>query len=181
MPVASELLTFEQFAELPEGEPGKDELLDGEWIHMPPPVQYHNNVATKLFLGLLQLSESLKSDGPTQRLGTVHIEAGYRFGKNSWLVPDVSVAHADQALGDYYEGAPLIAIEIVSKTNSAATIDRKIEKYFQNGAEEVWVFYPETRRVLTYFAGRDEVEIGREYIRSRVLPEVMNIPLATIW
>jgi len=108
---------------------------------------------------------------------------GYKIGRSpdSWLIPDVSVTHPGQPGDDYYEGAPLIAIEIMSESNTPGKIDRKIEKYLANGGQEVWVFYSETRRVLTHFAGRDEVEVGRAHIRSRVLPEVSGIPLAEIW
>jgi Uma2 family endonuclease len=181
MPVATELLTFEEFVALPEGEPGKDELLEGEWIHMHPPKQKHNNIATRFLFRLTSLVEFLKLGGFAQQIGNVHMETGYRFGGNSWLRPDVSITRLDQALGDYYEGAPLVAIEIISDSNSAVKVDRKIQNYLQNGAQEVWVAYPESHYVLTYFAGRDEIEIGREYVRSRVLPEVKSIPLSEIW
>ena len=116
-------------------------------------------------------------------LGEVHIGVGYKIGTkpDSWLIPDVSIAHRGQSGDDYYEGAPMIAIEVISESNTAAKIDRKIEKYLANGSQEVWVVYGETRRVLTHFAGRDEVEIGRVHIRSRALPEVSGIPLSEIW
>jgi Uma2 family endonuclease len=136
-----------------------------------------------LFLRLHQLVESLNSGSADLAPGEVHHEMGYKLGSNpdSWLIPDVSITHHGQPGDDYYEGAPLIAIEVISESNTAAKIDRKIEKYLANGSQEVWVFYRETRRVRTHFAGRDEVEIGRAYIRSRALPEVSGIPLSEIW
>ena len=36
----STLMTFEDFERLPD-EPGKDELIDGEHIHVPPPFLEH--------------------------------------------------------------------------------------------------------------------------------------------
>ena len=182
MPTAVELVTFEDLERLPE-EPGKTELLDGELIQMPPAKRRHNKVAKRLFLRLFQLIESLSAHGADLGLGEVEIEMGYKLGRNpdSWLIPDVSITHRDQPGDDYYEGAPLIAIEVISESNTAAKIDRKIEKYLANGGEEVWVVYGGTRRVLTHFAGRDEVEIGRAHIRSRALAEVSGIPLSEIW
>ena len=182
MPTAVELVTFEDLERLPE-EPGKTELLDGELIQMPPAKRPHNKHAKRLFLRLFQLVESLRAGGAALGLGDVEIEMGYKIGMkpDSWLIPDVSVAHPDQPGDDYYEGAPLIAIEVISESNTAGKIDRKIEKYLANGSQEVWVVYGETRRVLTHFAGRDEVEIGRAHIRSRAFPEVSGIPLSEIW
>jgi Uma2 family endonuclease len=183
MPTAVELVTFEDLERLPE-EPGKTELLDGELIQMPPAERRHSQLSKRLLLRLFPLVESLGADGGARGFGEVEIEMGYKIGNkpDSWLIPDVSIAHRNQAASDkYYEGAPLIAIEVMSESNTAGKIDRKIEKYLANGAQEVWVFYRETRRVLTHFAARDEVEIGRAHIRSRVLPEVSGIPLAEIW
>jgi Uma2 family endonuclease len=183
MPTAGELVTFEDLERLPD-EPGKTELLDGEVIQMPPAFLPHSLLSEELYIRLRQLVEALRADDAARDLGKVHHGVGYKIGRkpDSWLIPDVSVTHRDQAAsGKYYEGAPLIAIEVISESNTAGKIDRKIEKYLANGGQEVWVFYRETRRVLTHFAGRDEVEIGRAHIRSRVLPEVSGIPLSEIW
>lgn len=45
---------------------------------------------------------------------------------------------------------PDLAVEIVSPTNLAAEIDRKITDYFQAGVRLVWVFYPDSGRVYVY-------------------------------
>jgi Uma2 family endonuclease len=182
MPTAVELVTFEDLERLPE-EPGKTELLDGELIQMPPAMRRHSEIGGQLFLRLSLLVAALKSGGAASTLGKVEVEMGYRIGRkpDSWLVPDVSITHPDQPGDVYCEGAPLIAIEIVSESNTARQVERKIKKYLANGAQEVWVLYPKTRRALTHFGGRDEVEIGRAHIRSRVLAEVSGIPLSEIW
>lgn len=45
---------------------------------------------------------------------------------------------------------PDLAIEIVSPTNLAEVIDRKITDYFQSGVRLVWVFYPDSGRVYVH-------------------------------
>jgi len=45
---------------------------------------------------------------------------------------------------------PDLAIEIVSPTNLAEEIDRKITDYFQSEVRLVWVFYPDSGRVYVY-------------------------------
>jgi len=183
MPTAVALVTFEDLERLPD-EPGKTELLDGEVIQMPPAFLPHNILSEDLFLLLRQMVKTLTSGGTARGLGKVHHEMGYKIGKgpDSWLIPDVSITHQDQSASEkYYEGAPLIAIEIISESNTARYVDRKTKKYLANGSQEVWVLYPKTRRVLTHYAGRDTVEIGRAHIRSGVLAEVSGIPLSEIW
>jgi Uma2 family endonuclease len=39
---------------------------------------------------------------------------------------------------------------VISPGNTAESVDRKIVKYFENGAREVWVWYPRTGRVHVY-------------------------------
>jgi Uma2 family endonuclease len=43
---------------------------------------------------------------------------------------------------------PDLAIEIISPTNLAEEIDRKITDYFQSEVRLVWVFYPDSSRLL---------------------------------
>jgi Uma2 family endonuclease len=45
---------------------------------------------------------------------------------------------------------PDLAVEIVSPTNLAEEIDRKITDYFQSEVRLVWVFYPDSGRVYVY-------------------------------
>jgi len=115
---AVELVTFEDLERMPE-EPGKTELLDGELIQMPPAKLRHNEFSENLFYRLRDLVDALKSGGAVRGIGKVHHEMGYKIGSkpDSWLVPDASVTHSGQASDDYYEGAPLIAIEVISESN----------------------------------------------------------------
>ena len=57
---------------------------------------------------------------------------------------------AHQPTGEWFEGAPMIAIEIISRGNSADEIDRKTEAYLEEGAAEVWIVYP-GRRIIKVF------------------------------
>jgi Uma2 family endonuclease len=100
----------------------------------------HNITAENLFFRLRQLLDALRSGSADRELGNVHHEMGYRLGRkpDSWLIPDVSITHYGQPSdGGFYEDAPLIAIEVISESNTAAKIDRKIEKYLANGSQEV--------------------------------------------
>src|SRR5258707_15718654 len=108
MGTTTSMLTFEEFERLPD-EPGKLELLDGELFHEPPAKLKHMQIAELLFQILKQ----------TTLAADVHIEMGYKIGRNAWLQPDVSIAHPNQASGEYLEGAPLFAIEVISDSNSA--------------------------------------------------------------
>ncbi len=136
------LLSFEEFERLPD-EPGKDELLDGEWFHLPPAFRNHMVIVHRIFALLTRL---VSADD------RVFLETGYKIGARNWLVPDVSLTHPDQAYAKYFEGAPALAVEVISEANTARQIDRKRRVFLQNGAIEVWVFYPDTESVWLYRA-----------------------------
>ena len=76
----------------------------------------------------------------------VWILEGYQL-KRGWLIPDISVTWPNQPVSDWLQGAPMIAIEIVSRGNTAEEIDRKTEAYLEEGAAEVWVVYPKRRKM----------------------------------
>jgi len=70
---------------------------------------------------------------------------GYEQGRH-WLQPDLSVSWPDQRLENaWFQGAPMLAVEIVSPGNRAEEIERKIAIYLEEGAAEIWVVYPKTR------------------------------------
>jgi Uma2 family endonuclease len=127
------LLTAEEYLNMPET-PGKHELLDGEVISLPVANKFHNDIS-RSFEDLLRAA-----------LGRprVWLVEGYRL-RRGWLIPDVSAIWPDQPAGEWFEGAPMIAIEIVSRGNSAEDIQRKREAYLEEGAAEVWIVYPVSR------------------------------------
>ena len=134
-------LTMQEFLELPELDAGKRELLRGELIELPPAKYKHNDSAERF-------RDSLKVAVAAAGIaGKVHHEMGYQMGSRHWLQPDVSLTHPNQPIYDYLEGAPLLAIEIVSEGNTPKRIAIKVEDYLANGAEEVWVVYPEDRHM----------------------------------
>lgn len=143
------LQTFEQFAQYPD-DGMKHELLKGEHIVVPPAKFRHSSVQHKL---LHLLSPYVQQ----HRLGEVRIEAGFKLTSDTWLQPDVCFIRAAQIQttdpNGYCEGAPALAIEVVSDSNTAAQLDLKVEQYFSHGSDEVWVVYPQTGKVLVHLRG----------------------------
>ncbi len=132
------MLTFEEFELLPEIA-GKQELIGGELIGLPPPKFQHSLVAHRLYRRLLSAGDD-----------RAYLEAGYRIG-GGWLQPDVSVAHPNHPLRDgYLSGAPQLAVEVLSPSNTASAIERKLTLYFADGAAEVWVIDPTNSCMTVY-------------------------------
>jgi Uma2 family endonuclease len=164
MGVSTSLFTFEEFEQMPD-EPGKLELLDGELIRLPPPKFDHMEIADHL---CDILKQALGGPNRSPRLGRAYVEMGYKMGGAVWLRPDVSVVNAHPARGGYLDGAPALAVEIISKSDTAQEIDRKVKKYLSNGGIEVWVIYPKTQCVWGFRQGHAEEFRGE--LRSELFP-----------
>ena len=78
--------------------------------------------------------------------------------------------HAHPVESDDLIGAPVLAIEVVSTSNTAEELDRKVKAYLANGAVEAWVVYPKTRSVWVFRAGRAEQFIRS--LRSPLIPDL---------
>ncbi|MBV9766287.1 MAG: Uma2 family endonuclease [Acidobacteriaceae bacterium] len=146
-------MTIEEFSRLPRGTE-RHELNAGELITMPPPKSLHALVA-------LTVLELLQTYLQQHAIGRAIPEAGYVLSRDPVTIrqPDVSVISKEkiQTTGpdDYFEGAPELAVEVVSPSDSAEDLETKIEQYLQAGARQVWILYPKTKRVHVFY-GTDQ-------------------------
>jgi Uma2 family endonuclease len=168
-------LTFEEFAKY-QDDGKKHELIEGEHIVVPPPKRPHTRVQQNL-------QDALRTYVREHNLGEVHIEAGFKLSARTWLQPDVSFVRSAQIQrgdpNEYYEGAPALAIEVASDSNTAAELDLKMELYFAHGAEEVWTVYPQTRRVRAHFPDGHSVILSAG-LQSALFPG-WSAPLSAIF
>jgi Uma2 family endonuclease len=50
-------------------------------------------------------------------------------------------------------GSPCLAIEVVSPSDTAKHLKRKVDAYLEAGSKSVWIVYPEARSVMIHTAG----------------------------
>jgi Uma2 family endonuclease len=163
------LLTFEQFEQMPE-QPGKQELLRGELVELPPAELKHHDIAHRIWKALDTALSAAHARREATQLGQVYHETGYKLGSHSWVVPDVSITHDGQPRGRYLGNAPPVAIEVISPGNRAPDVDYKTELYFEFGAMEVWRIYPKTRRAVITAGTAANIRVENERISTPLLP-----------
>jgi Uma2 family endonuclease len=143
------LLTIEQFDQLPVKEGILYELNEGELVSMTEPMPRHNWVRDNI-------AAALRDFAHPRHLGRVFVETGYQLTPETVRIPDVSFVPADRMreidLDKRIQGAPALAIEVVSPTDLAEELRQKVEQYLAAGAKAVWVFYPKTREVQVFRA-----------------------------
>lgn len=139
------LLTAEQFDKLPQEEGRRYELLDGELIELASATPEHNYV-------LGALSYSVKTWLRQTRWGVDLFDIEFAIGPTRRLHPDLAILQSAKWAQVDRRKIPVtvipdIAVEIVSPSESARDLGRKVEAYLEAGVAEVWVIYPEDRRV----------------------------------
>ena len=173
-------MTWEAFERLPDGDGLHREILEGELQILPPVKSKHSLIASKLFETLLAFQQ--------RGLGRIFLEAGYKLSENpaTWIQPDASFLRTERVqatAGDgYFIGAPELAIEIVSPSETATMLQRKVELLLRSGAQAVWVIYPDSQTVTVFSPDGASFRRGiSETLAAPFLVEDWTLPVATIF
>jgi Uma2 family endonuclease len=125
------------------------------------------------------------------KLGRVVIEMIFRIdlAKNLQRRPDVAfVSHSKWPANrrapkvSVWDLIPDLAIEVVSPSNSAAGVQRKIHEYFDAGVSKVWVVYPEQKNIYVYTSPTkiQVLQLGDELDGGDLLPG-FKLPLSALF
>lgn len=154
-------LSAEAFYGLPEEDDGyREELVAGQVIREPMPGFVHG--ATEV-----RISRRVAEHAERHGLGEVVTEAGFVLQRNPDTVrgPDVAFVSAARLdawrdRGPYVEGAPDLAVEVRSPSNTRREMQKKVEEYLAAGGREVWVVDPDARRITVHRPGEPPHELG---------------------
>lgn len=91
---------------------------------------------------------------------------GFRMAGGNIRSPDFSLMQKarlpqGEPPVDFIDGAPDLAVEVVSPSENLKDLYQKVLEYFESGAREVWLLFPERKQVYRYTAPL-EVEVLRE-------------------
>ena len=159
LPMADRLLTVEDLDAMPE-DGLKYELQAGLLVSEPLPGGRHGRVAANV-AGLLR--EHVRR----QALGVVYVnDTGFVLARRPDTVrgPDVAFVSRERfaATGDpvgAVPGAPDLAVEVLSPSNTPASVHAKVADYLAAGTRLVWIVDP----------GREMVTVYRSLLSPRVL------------
>ena len=137
------------------------------------------------------LAEILGTFARANRLGRFFNEMLFRIdiGQDLQRRPDVAfVSHArwpyNRRVPDVpvWDMVPDLAIEVISPSNSASAVHRKIHDYFKAGVTRVWVVYPEQAEVYIYSTPQQiqVVGVGQELDGGDLLPG-FRLPVAVLF
>jgi Uma2 family endonuclease len=156
-------MTADELLRLPTGMGERYELVNGELMTMTPAGYEHGDIA-------LELGARLRVYARTNQLGRVSgAETGFRLRSNPDTVRAADVAFVSQARippgrlpQGFFPGAPDLAVEIISPSEAAAEIQRKVTEYFTAGSHLVWVVYPDLRQVVVFRSARQSMVLAAD-------------------
>lgn len=153
-------LTAEQFARLPAYTYDREELVRGTvCVREPGPGYTHGSVDAQI--GYLLLAFVMP-----RRLGRVVHNAGFVFERNPDTVchPDISFVDARRLpLPDgrpYLDGAPDLAVEILSPGNKKKDVVERIAFFLRSGCRLMWVVDPKRRTITVHRPNHEPVVLG---------------------
>jgi Uma2 family endonuclease len=127
----------------------KYELVDGELV-------VSNSGLEHGYIGVI-LASALYSFVISRKLGVVlDSSTAFTMKTGNKRSPDVSFLSKNRLQGlkklpkGFGQGAPDLAVEILSPSNTTAEIHSKIVEYLENGTKLIWVINPEEEYVLVY-------------------------------
>lgn len=160
------LTTVEELAHLPD-DGLRYELDEGELITMAPASEGHGGITAEV----VRLLANFVREHNLGRVLTP--DTGFRLADDTLRCPDIAFVRKDRVTGrwTFFQGAPDLAVEVFSPSDSVAQLMRKVHQYLKAGCHTVWVVYPETKQVHVLEAsGSDRILDADEVLEA---PELL--------
>jgi Uma2 family endonuclease len=157
------------------------ELVDGVLIEKP--------MASKESLLAIRLATRINTFVEEHDLGAVLGESGMlRLMPGLVRIPDVSFISWESIPGGEFPDDPIaglvpdLAVEVLSKSNTSAEMERKLREYFFHGTKLAWLIDPKTQTAEVYTSPTRKRKIGKNQALDggEVLPG-FRLPLKEIF
>lgn len=159
------------------------ELVEGELRRMSPTGQEHGVVT-------INLTTPLHSHVKANKLGVVcAAETGFVLSHNPDTVraPDIAFISREryERVGrtpKYWEGAPDLAVEVLSPSDTVRRVEGKVKNWIEAGARMVWVVSPKLQIVTVYLSLSDiSVLTDKDVLTGGSLVPGFQIPVSEIF
>jgi Uma2 family endonuclease len=176
----SKIVTYEEWLEMPETE-GKEEVVDGEIIVMPPAQYPHMHIVQSL-----QMLLAFQLDPKVIWVVTTVFGLVIRKDPLTCREPDLAVFIRKNIVQQdgYIHSVPELVVEVLSPRNTRKDMVRKTEDYESIGVPELWILSPEARtfEVLQLQDGklRRTQLLAEGQLRPIRFPEAV-VDVASVW
>ncbi|WP_436699277.1 Uma2 family endonuclease [Nocardioides sp. BYT-33-1] len=139
------LLTVADLLDMPDdpdesGPTPRYELIDGMLIAMAPADLRHVYIASRLW--------QLLNDAAPPGFWALQGPGGAIIDDITWMEPDVFVA--PRVPDRYFEGVPLLTVEVLSPSNRLYDLTTKFSRYERAGVPSYWIVDPRELRLVAW-------------------------------
>lgn len=161
------LMTAEELAELPPKQQFNRWLDEGRLRREP--MTYRNPVHSSVEARVTLSLGNWNLARPRPRGRVVDGEAGFRLRRNpdtlfgidvAYISPELVAATPPDSL--FFDGLPVLAVEILSPSDTSRRVQRKIDHYRKAGVPIVWIIDPYLETVLVLRRGQQPVLFNRD-------------------
>jgi Uma2 family endonuclease len=150
MTISSKTMTAEELWRMPDDHM-RHELVDGELKTMTPAGAEHGAIGIKLVIRLGQFVENKK-------LGVMFgPDTGFTLRRNPDTVraPDAAFVKTSRIPSSgltvkFFEGAPDLAVEVLSPSDTVEEVEEKIAEYLAVGSSLIWIINPKRKTVTIH-------------------------------
>ena len=125
----------------------RHELVNGELVMSPKNNWYHGDICARLLTALRVFADA-------HRLGAVwDSSTGFWMQSQNCRAPDISFVRKERLHGlkpseaRFFNGAPDLAVEVLSFSTSRREIDERLRDFFGSGTQIAWVIDPDQQMV----------------------------------
>lgn len=167
-------VSLEEFDALPMDEQHLYELIDDMVLMTPRPNTLHQDILSEMITHLRNHFKG-KTCCPFSELEV-------RLNKDIF-VPDISILCDPEKFSEQrYEGAPTIAVEILSPGSMRTDLFVKLNKYQLAGVQEYWIVSPKSKTIIVHTFTKGAVnEYTLEDTLTSGIFEDLKIPLRDIF
>jgi Uma2 family endonuclease len=179
MATITPITTAEQLLHAPGFE--RCELIRGELMMMSPTGGRHGYIVVNI---TLPLATFVRQHGLGKVFGA---ETGFQIAHNPDTVraPDVAFVSTER-IGDqiprgFFQGAPDLAVEVLSPDDRLGRVLRKVNDWLEAGCRAVWVIDPDSQSVSIHLRGQEVriLGIADQLSGGEILPG-FSFPIAEI-
>jgi len=174
--------TDEEFMTLPD-DGHRYEIVNGELIDMGNSGALHGYVCSLL---LAELSGYIVP----KKLGVIlDSSTAFKMKNGNRRSPDIGFFAKERLQGmtqlpaGFLEGAPDLAVEVLSPGNTVEEIDGKIADYFDNGTRLAWVINPSQHYILVYRSAQEPDRLLKsvDFLDGEEVIPGFNLPVANLF
>jgi Uma2 family endonuclease len=159
------------------------EIVNGELIDMGNSGALHGHICSTLMIllgGYVRL----------QNLGAMlDSSTAFKMKNGNKRSPDIAFFAKERLQGitelpsGYLEGAPDLAVEVLSPCNTVEEMEDKIAEYFENGSRLVWIVSPTQHYVLVYRSAQepDRLLKSADFLEGEDVIAGLKLPVADLF